>query len=190
VVQSYLADRRRDARRSSTTALATYENFQRCISLPENMVKEAYDVELALRFVLLRAIATTELPRFGTAIGEYLTDKMIKLASSKQFATKKEEKVFKGTFDLLANALDGDSFRKYDSAKDRFMGGFSVAAYEVIALGVGADFAKSKTKSPTDISKLVKTRVWSDKTFLTSTGLSAASRLQTTLARGRSVFGK
>ena len=41
--------------------LANYENFQTCISLPEKLSKEAYDVELALRFVLLRRQPLEEL---------------------------------------------------------------------------------------------------------------------------------
>ncbi|HXF15860.1 MAG TPA: hypothetical protein VN496_02590, partial [Burkholderiales bacterium] len=171
-------------------ALANYENFRRCISLPEKLTKEAYDVELALRFVLLRKLAMSELPASGVALGEYLTKKMIAVAGSKKLDTDKEEKAFKGTFDLLAAALDADSFRKYEIEKERFSGGFSVAAYEVIALGIGSDAEKNKTKTPDSIAKLVKTKVWSNPTFLTSTGLAAASRLPTTLARGRSIFAK
>jgi hypothetical protein len=170
--------------------LAAYENFQRCISLPEKLVREAYDLELALRFVLLRKLAMSELPGWGKPLGEFLTKRMIEVATSKQFDTAKEEKVFKTTFDLLASALDSDSFRKYETQKKRFTGGFSVAAFEVIALGIGADVDKVKSKTPEAIANQIKTDVWSDTSFLTSTGLAAASRLPTTLDRGRSVFAK
>lgn len=170
--------------------LADYESFKRCISLPEKLVKEAYDVELALRFVLLRQLTKEELPASGVPLGEFLTNAMIASASSGVFKSPKEEKTFKATFDLLAAALDSDSFRKYDIKKEKFTGGFSVAAYEVIALGVGAGVEKGKKKTPAEIADLVKTEVWQDTSFLTSTGLAAASRLPTTLARGRSIFAK
>ena len=169
--------------------LAQYENFKRCISLPDKLVNEAYDVELALRFILLRRVEKSDLPS-GVGLGEYLTKKMISVANSKQFNTGKEEKVFKTTFDLLASSLDGDSFRKYEKNKDRFSGAFSVAAFEVIALGIGFDIEKAKKKTAESIKQLVKTQVWSDTSFLTSTGLSAASRIPNTLARGRSIFAK
>lgn len=168
--------------------LSQNDSFQRCVSLPEKMKKEAYDVELALRFVLLRKQPMESLPPTGVPLGEYLTTTMIDVATKKKIDINKESKVFRSTFDLLANALDSDSFRKYENSTNHFSGGFSVAAYEVIALGIGSDVEKSKTRTPEQIADMVKQQVWADKSFLTSTGLSAASRLPTTLARGRSIF--
>lgn len=171
--------------------LSEYENFQRCVSLPEKLIKQAYDVELALRFILLRSLDDSELPASGVALGEYLTKRMIDIASNKKLDTAKEERAFKGTFDLLAKALESDSFRKYEPTKKQFTGGFSVAAYEVVALGIGRDAERIiKNSTPESIKNVVKNKVWSNPTFLTSTGLSAASRLPSTLARGRAIFGK
>jgi hypothetical protein len=171
--------------------LAQHQTFQQCISLPEKMLKEAYDVELALRYILLRKQPMEQLPASGVALRDYLTTTMIAVASKKALDVAKEEKAFKGTFDLLATALDSDSFRKYEKDRDRFIGGFSVAAFEVIALGIGFDADRVvKTTTPDAIAKLVKTKVWADMSFLTSTGLAAASRLPTTLGRGRSIFAK
>ncbi|HEY3967082.1 MAG TPA: DUF262 domain-containing protein [Planctomycetaceae bacterium] len=168
--------------------LSEYANFRECISLPEKLEKEAYDVELALRFVLLRKLAEPELPGSGVALGEYLTKKMVEVVTKKKLDRPKEERAFKTTFDLLAGALNSDSFRKYE--KNRFTGGFSVAAYEVIALGLGYDIEKARKMTADSIRDLVKNEVWSDTSFLTSTGLAAATRLPRTLARGRSVFSK
>lgn len=170
--------------------LAKNENFKTCISLPEKLEKEAYDVELALRFILLRNVSMNELPGWGVALGEYLTKRMIAVATDKKLDTVKEEKVFKATFDLLASALEADSFRKYEQNKARFSGGFSVAAYEVIALGIGFDIEKAKAKTPSEIADLVRTEVWSDTSFVTSTGLAASTRIPKTLDRGRRIFAK
>jgi hypothetical protein len=169
--------------------LAQYDNFQRCISLPEKLQREAYDMELALRFVLLRRIAMENLPASGVPLGEFLTERMVEVASASKVDTRKEEKAFKETFDLLADALDSDSFRKYEKPKKRYTGGFSVAAFEVIGLGIGWDPEKfAKNHDAKDLVKLVESDVWNDTSFLTSTGLAAASRLPKTLARGRSIF--
>ncbi len=171
--------------------LTKFEPFQQCISLPEKLVREAYDMELALRFVLLRRIAMDQLPASGVALGEFLTDRMVEAASSKRLDTPKEASAFKQTFELLARSLESDTFRKYDKEKNRFIGGFSVSAFEVIGLGIGWDPDKfAKNHDVDDVIDLVKNKVWNDASFLTSTGLAAASRLPITLARGRSVFAK
>src|SRR5262245_30938459 len=94
--------------------LTRLEAFQRCISLPEKLIKEAYDMELVLRFILLRKLALEGLPAHGTALGDFLTEKMVEMASGQQLDKKKEEKAFKDTFELLDAALESDSFRKYD----------------------------------------------------------------------------
>jgi hypothetical protein len=86
--------------------LSRYDNFVRCISIPERLQKEAYDVELALRFVLLRKQPLNELPASGVALGDYLTERMIDVMTKKALNTTKEEKAFKGTFDLLAADLE------------------------------------------------------------------------------------
>lgn len=165
--------------------------FQRCISLPEKLAKEAYDMELALRFILLRRIPLLDLPAYGTPLGEFLTEKMVEMAAGASFDRRKEEAAFNSTFDLLDAALESDSFRKYEQGKSRFTGGFSVSAFEVIGLGIGWDAeAFAKSHSPEQVAAMVKDEVWSDTSFLTSTGLAAASRLPKTLERGRSIFKK
>lgn len=164
------------------------ESFLRCISLPDKLYKEAYDVELALRFILLRKLSMDELPPTGTPLGEFLTEKMLKLAQAGTFERAAEEKAFVSTFRLLDAALESDSFRKYDQTKKRFTGGFSVSAFEVIGLGIGWHIEELASSPPEDIAAAVKEDVWGDSSFLTSTGLAAASRLPKTLERGRSVF--
>jgi hypothetical protein len=171
--------------------MAKHDSFQKSISLPEKLYKEAYDMELALRFILLRKLPMQDLPSYGTPLGEFLTDKMVEMASSARFDKKKEETAFKETFDLLDAALESDCFRKYEQTKKRFTGGFSVAAFEVIGLGIGWNAERFvKAHSPEQVSEMVKQEVWADTSFLTSTGLAAASRLPKTLERGRSIFGK
>ncbi len=171
-------------------SLAKYPNFKLCTAIPEKMVKLSYDVELVLRFILLRTIGLDDLPGWGEGLGDFLTKRMITIATKRQFNIAKEEKAFKATFDLLASSLGADSFKKYDSTKERFSGAFSVAVFEVVALGLGFDIENAKKKSPKEIGELIKTKAWADTSFLTSTGLAASTRIPVTLKRGRSVFAQ
>ena len=59
-----------------------------------------------LRFLLLRKLPLNELPAYGTPLGEFLTDKMVEMASNSRFDPKKEEEAFKDTFNLLDAALE------------------------------------------------------------------------------------
>ena len=52
-------------------------SFQDCVALTDKALSEQYDVELALRFVLLRSIDQAGLKRIKGDVGEFLTDEMM-----------------------------------------------------------------------------------------------------------------
>ncbi len=58
-----------------------------------------------------------------------------------------------------------------------------------VAPGVPDGWLSAALPVPQLVSEMVKQKVWVDTSFLTSTGLAAASRLPKTLDRGRSIFG-
>lgn len=171
--------------------LAKHEPFQRCAALPDELVKEGYDVELVLRFILLRRLPVEELSAAGASLGEFLTNKVLETAGVTRFDRNEEEAAFKATFDLLGSALDSDGFRRFEKAGQRFTGGFSAAAYDVVALGIGwnpEEFAKSHT--PEQVAEIVKRTVWSDARFPAETDPSDARRFAIALERGRTIFGR
>lgn len=174
--------------------LATFGPFQRTIALSEKQLDERYDVELALRFIVLLKSSTEEL-KDKPDIGEFLTEQMKLFALDKTFDRKGIGEDFKETFKLVEKVLQDQAFRRFDAKKKRFMGGFSISAYEVIAVGVGANVTKWKVRishSPewkTPFLEIVQ-GLWADATFLkySGSGVRASTRLPNLIPLGRRIF--
>jgi hypothetical protein len=162
-------------------------HFAACVALSDRAVEEQYDMELVLRFIVFRAMPPASFASLGD-IGEFLTDKAKTLAQDKAFDFKKEEAAFRETFALLASALGDDAFRRYDKKRDRFVGGFSVSAFEALAIGIGYNPKKAKA-DPTLIAHKVK-EMWSDAEFVdnSGSGVRASSRAPKIIPYGRKVF--
>jgi hypothetical protein len=63
----------------------------------------------------------------------------------------------------ILNQTTGDnSFKRYKSEQDRFLGGFLLSAFEVIALGIGYNY--QNIPATNTISDSIKT-IWSDSTY-------------------------
>lgn len=171
--------------------LATDENFQDCIALSDRMLSERYDLELVTRFLVFRNLEESQLGSIGD-VGEFLTDSILELSSRDRFQEVKrvEEEAFKVTFASLAASLGDRSFRKYDTAKKRYLGGFLISAFEPIALGIGYNFCGYSRRS---CSKRISNRgkkLWSDRKFLrhSGAGVRASTRIPSNIPLGRSLF--
>jgi len=164
-------------------------NFITCAALSDRAIDEQYDMELVSRFVVFRTMTPSALRRVGD-VGEFLTDKAKVLAQDKSFDYKKEEAAFRETFALLAKTLEDNSFRRYDRSKQRFVGGFSVSAFEALAIGLGYN-PKVASADPTRIEKGVKS-MWHDKEFVdnSGSGIRASSRIPKIVPYGRALFTK
>jgi hypothetical protein len=164
-------------------------NFVSCVALSDRAIDEQYDMELVARFIVFRKMASAELRKVGD-VGEFLTEQAKALAKDKTFDYKKEEFAFRNTFSVLAATLDDDSFRRYDKSKQRFVGGFSVSAYECVAIGMGYS-PKVSTAARAQIPQKVKD-MWSDQEFVANSGsgIRASSRIPKILPYGRAAFAK
>jgi hypothetical protein len=169
--------------------LSRDKNFVTCVALSDRAVDEQYDMELVTRFIVFRAMPATALKTIGD-VGEFLTEKAKLIAADKSFDYPKEEKAFRETFALLATTLEDDSFRRYDKLKKRFVGGFSVSAFEALAIGMGHN-PTAANANPTLVEQKVKT-MWSDNSFVANSGsgIRASSRVPKIVPYGRTVFGK
>lgn len=174
--------------------LANNEKFIECVSLTDRAILEQYDMDLLFRFLIFREIDESELKRIGD-LNEFLSDKMIELVEDNKLDFEKEARAFDTTFNILYEAIGQDSFHKYDNTRKKFMGGFLVSAYEILALGVGYHYEKYQALSLTPdllqkqlIDKLVY--AWSNLEFTSSTGsgVRASSRLPKTIPQGRDLF--
>jgi len=160
-------------------------NFQNTISLSDKKENEAYGMELVLRFITLRTLPDDSLKGMGL-IGDFLTDRMLELAKEKSFNFNQEEEAFKSTFELLNTQLGDDAFRKWDD--HRFAGGFSISAFEGVALGVGYNVDRPGFNSE-NLPERVKS-LWKDANFRQWTGVGkpAGSRMPRSIAIGRDHF--
>ena len=171
-------------------SLADYEPFKNCISLSDRFQEERYDMELVLRFILLFDQDVEIIKKLGDDVNVFLTEKMREMALNQNLDYSHIETAFKTTFDILNQTTGDNSFKRYKSEQDRFLGGFLLSAFEVIALGIGYNYQNYQNIPATNtISDSIKT-IWSDSTYKkwSGAGVNAVRRLPYLIPLGREVF--
>ncbi|MDR0245995.1 MAG: DUF262 domain-containing protein [Burkholderia sp.] len=155
-------------------SLAENTSFRSCTLLSESQIAEKYDMDLALRFVLLRDAN----PKAIGDVHEYLREQMEVIATDSDFNEAEETKRFTEMFEFLDTSSSGNIFRHWNNAQDSFRGGFSLAAYEGLGLAMGRHWHQiSKIKSKFDVSQLIK-KLWSSDAYHGSfSGLRARERM-------------
>ncbi len=167
--------------------LAKYENFRRCLALSEQAVEKQYQLELVIRFLVFRRLGKTRVGKIGD-LGSFLDNKIVAKLKSPKFNQEHEEKIFHNTFDALADSLEDSSFRRYYPEKNKFMGGFLISAFEVLALGLGYHFGYENYQPP-DITEIAKS-LWTDPKFTSGigSGVNVRKRLEFTIHSGRKLL--
>jgi hypothetical protein len=168
--------------------LSENEKFQECIALSEKQNDEQYGMELLLRFLIFRTIEENEMKKIGNDLSGFLTNKMLDIAKNKEFNYSEEESAFNKTFEILYEQLGNESFRRYSPTKDKFLGGFLVSAYEVVALGIGYN-CKIIPFPEIDIKEKVK-QLWINPEYINSSGsgTSGKHRIPKLVPLGRQIF--
>ena len=169
--------------------LSRDQGFVSCVGLSDRAVDEQYDMELVLRFVVFRVLPPSALSNLGD-LGDFLTDQATNLAENKAFDYKAEEAAFRETFAILNQVLASDAFRRYDPAQGRFLGGFSVSAFEAVAIGMGYNSKKAKGKADQVVARVKA--MWTDPEFTdnSGSGIRASSRVPKIIPYGRTKFAK
>lgn len=170
-------------------ALGRDERFRSCITLSDRAIDEQYDLELVVRFLVLRRMSASDLRGIGE-LGSFLTDIIVRLAGDSDYPREREERAFRATFSLLANALGEDSFKKFDPLRQKALGSSLISVFEVLALGIGfyADDAPGLPRSEEVVA--VHRSLWTKDAFTSATGsgVRASSRIPVTVPLGRSLF--
>jgi hypothetical protein len=166
--------------------LAKTPDFRDAIALTDRALSEQYDVEIALRFLVFRRMAEGELNRIGD-VGEFLTDRMMELATSNTYNRVEEQRIFDSLFSAINQSVGSDAFRRWVPQENRFKGGFSVSAFEAVAIGMG--HWMPRTVAPTEILPRVKA-VWANQEFIdnSGSGVRASTRIPKTVLVGRATF--
>jgi Protein of unknown function DUF262 len=168
--------------------LPTNENFISSTALSDRPLEQAYDVELALRFVLLAQIAEPKIKSIGD-VGVFLTDRMTEVAQNKRFKKTPITVLFEETFAVLDEVLGDTAFKRFSAKKDRHEGGFLLSLYEVIGLGVAYNIGNGTLCDKDKITEKARS-VWLDKNFTNwaAAGVTASRRLPRLIPYGRKLF--
>ncbi|MGV0597766.1 DUF262 domain-containing protein [Mycolicibacterium porcinum] len=171
--------------------LRTNEDFQATVTITDRLYDEAYDMELVCRFFALSRSSNSELKSIGN-IDTFLSSKVFSAIDDPKFARRTQARKFVRTFKLLADTLGESSFKRYDGS--RFLGAFSVSAYETIAIGIGENieaWEAQEAAKPGSVQKQI-TAWWQDPEFRSGSGsgIRASTRLPKTLPAARRFFTK
>lgn len=168
-------------------SLADRPSFKNCIALSDRLYEQQYDMELILRFILLFDRTEENLKQLGGDVSEFLTARMREEALKPDLDYSHMEEAFDVTFNLLDQTIGDDSFKRYRKEDDKFLGGFLLSAYEVVALGIGYHY--KHPLPPDQILQQIK-MIWSDSTYKkwSGAGVNAARRLPYLIPLGRKGF--
>lgn len=173
--------------------LADDQHFINTISIADRLIDEKYNMELALRFVILNVIPPTAV-RGLNDFSEFVTDRMIELAKDTNFSRPTMESTFRNTFALLDNVLSESAFKRYNSEKERFEGKFLLAAFEAIGIGLGKNISLWTGQELTDglkASLITKVKqIWSSTEFQSryGSGVNVTSRVPVIVPLGEQVL--
>lgn len=123
-------------------ALATYPNFVTCTGLNERLIEERFDLELAVRFLVLHSRPPEQLTLGSLRdFSQVLDDESVKLAAGFPAESEKLRHIFTTTFDTIAENGGEQVFRRWDENRGEFKGSFLLTAFEVFAIGLGYHIA-------------------------------------------------
>lgn len=167
--------------------LSEDENFQACIALNEKSLDEQYDLDILCRFLVLRKIDENVLKGI-VDVDTFFTEKIKEIAIDTSYDFEKEATAFEKTFQLLGECMAGDSFRKYDLNKQKFSGGFLLAPFETIALGIGYNYEQYNATCFEPRNKILE--LWSNPEYTSAfgRGKDARTRLPKLIPLGRKLF--
>ena len=167
--------------------LSENENFLLCIALNEKSLDEQYGIDILCRFLVLRKIDESVLSKIHD-VDTFFTEKIQEIANNPSFNMEEEQAAFEKTFQLLGECMTGDSFRKYDVNKQKFSGGFMLAPFEAIALGIGYNYQQYNATCSDIKNKIIG--IWSNPEFTSAfgRGKDAKARLPKLIPLGRKLF--
>ena len=155
-------------------SLAEDEHFRNCTLLSEAQLQEKYDMDLALRFIVLRNVA----PGTLGDVHEFLRDRMEEIAQDPDFDMKAEGTIFRSVFKFIDESVNGNAFRPWSEHYGAFRGGFSLAAFEGLGLALGRHWsAIRKVQADFNVEPVLKS-LWRTKAYNKSfSGLRARERM-------------
>ena len=168
--------------------LRDFQPFQNCIPLLERLSEEQYDMELVVRFLVYRHANLQDIK--GTEdIGDYLTDQILKIIKDRKIDYEQEQKIFEETFEYFDLLLSGDAFQRYNDEKQKFEGGFLIASFEALIVGVSENLKKLKLLDDEYVKNKIK-EVHSNVAFKKEKRSRPVRRMEKLVSNSRKFFGE
>lgn len=154
--------------------LAATPSFRSSTLLSESQLLEQYDMDLALRFLLLRSVDSS-------AVGDlhdFLRDNMERIALDSNYDKDGEADLFREVFKFVDERLEGNAFRPWSEKNGSFRGGFSLGSFEGLAFSLGEHWPEiKKHRTKFDLLAVIKL-MWSSKAYKGGfSGLKARDRM-------------
>lgn len=175
--------------------LASNNKFKEIISLTDRALEERYDLDLITRFFVFRNIKLESLKGFSQRgsgnfdMNDLLMTQIQEIARDREFNVQETKSAFESTMDLLYATLGSDSLKKYDQSRKKFVGGFTISAFEGIILGIAHHYPNILSVATEELKNRC-IHFWShpDIVRYTGNGIRAAQRVPHTLRIGRDTF--
>ncbi|WP_270618123.1 DUF262 domain-containing protein [Micrococcus luteus] len=166
-------------------------SFQESIAIADRFADQQYDQELVLRFLLLSELPEDELAKIGD-LGDFLTDGSIAAARDARDLDEQALK-FRQVFSFINGALGDAAFKRFDPAKGKFLGGFTVSTFEAVSSGVAANLDAYLALPPEEANSILMSRaqdLWSESTFRrnSGSGVRASTRVPRIIPFARNNF--
>ncbi|MGZ8916217.1 MAG: DUF262 domain-containing protein [Methylobacter sp.] len=166
--------------------LSKHPSFISSIPLTEKQIKEQYNLELLIRFIVLQRTTEDEAKRIPD-LETYLNEMSLQLATDKTFDRSAEAEIFKKTFDLLDELFGDGAFRRPKAnMPDKYIGPFLLAAFEIIAIGTALNLDTINTKGKQWLRDRIN-ELWQND-LIKSIGMRASQRLGHTIPLARNHF--
>ncbi|MHB8590205.1 MAG: GmrSD restriction endonuclease domain-containing protein [Candidatus Dormibacteraceae bacterium] len=172
--------------------LSSLDAFQSTIAVSDRLSEEQFDIELAIRFLVMYQMPLAEFSGLRD-LNKFLNHRMLQFSNENKLLSDKAVVDFRDTFTALDSAFGSNAFRRFNSANDSFTGGFLVSAYEVIALGLGNNIAA--WRGIRNATTSIRTKVhsaWDPGKFLARPrmGVAVTARIPDSISEGRRIFKK
>ena len=172
----------------SMNVLATNDKFREIVALTDRALEERYDLDLITRFLVFRTMSEGDLKRVGD-LNDFTTTQIQVIARDPAFDIEQTKEAFERTIDLLYSTMGNESFKKYHQSRQKFLGGFTISAFEGIALGIAYHYPNILDISTEEL-KAKSIEMWNHPEFVkhTGSGVSASQRIPHTIRIGRDIF--
>lgn len=172
----------------SMNELAENEKFREIIALTDRALEERYDLDLITRFFVFRTMSEGDLKGVGD-LNDFVTTQIQKIAQDLLFDIKQTKDSFERMIDILHSTMSNESFKKYDQSRKKFIGGFTISAFEGIALGIAYHYPNILNVSSQELRDRC-VNMWQNPEFVKNTGMgiTASRRVPHTIRVGRDIF--